>query len=136
MGMYIKESTALVLPAAPQAFTTSWIDCGAEFQTKGYKKLGLWINLDINAGVNARIRVLGKRESAGTDEYTLPIKTIGTSDVKLESEYFEFNVDADNKMILSIDLENLVPWCQVQIQIGTDSGADAQIDSLYYTLGN
>lgn len=136
MGYYNQEPTVLIAAASPQAFTTSWADCGAEINTKNYKKLGLWINLDINAANNARIRVLAKRESAGTDEYTLPIRTVGTTDVGLESEYYEFTTDADNKLILSVDLDNVIPYVQVQIQVGTDGGVDAQIDSLYYSLGN
>lgn len=131
---YKQEPTAL--KATTQDLTASWVDIGSEIQTEGYKQLLLWVNLDINSSNNARIRVLAKRANAGADEYVLPIKTIGTSDVKIEDEYFEFNDDADQKMVIPIDLDNLIPWVQVQVQAGTVGATAGKIVSIYYSLGN
>ena len=130
---YRVPPTALVTVA--QDLTGAWADCGAEIQTDGYRYLGLYVNLDINLSNDARIRVLAKRASTGDDEYVLPIKTVGASDIKVEDSYYEFNDDADQKVFIPIELTNLIPFVQVQVMAGTVGGTAGQIDSLYYTLG-
>ena len=132
-GFY-QNPTALKETA--QDFTDSWVDIGSEIQTEGYRNLLLWLNVDINDTNNPRIRILAKRAYGGTDEYVLPIKTIGTSDVKVEDEYIELNDDADQKIVLSWNLDNLMPVVQVQIQAGTVGASAGQIESIYYSLGN
>jgi len=122
--------------ATAQNVTSNWADLGSEIRTEGYSKLGLYLNVDINDSANIRIRALAKRESAGTDEYCLPIETVSSSDVKIEDEYMEFNVDADQKVILSVQLDRLIPWVQIQVQAGTVGQTAGQIDSFYYSLGN
>jgi len=126
---YVRK--ALITSA--QAFTTSWADLGAEIEMMGYNSMGIWITLDINAANNMRIRALAKLDSCGTNEYLLPIKTVGTSDVAIEDEYFEFNDDADALFLLEVDTSGLVPFIQLQCQVGTDGGADAEVDYLEIT---
>lgn len=121
------------LISSPQAFTTSWVDLGSEIEMLGFNKLGIWIDLDVNAANNMRIRALAKLDVAGSAEYSLPIKTVGTSDVAVEQEYYEFNVDEDAKYFLTVDTEGMAPMVQLQIQVGTDGGADAQVESCVIT---
>lgn len=123
----------LVAAASPQNLTTSWVDLGAELDVEGARHIGLYVNLDINDSVNARVRLLVKHTSASTDEYVLPIRSIGTSDVKVEDEYTEFNVDADQKVFLSWDLDGLTCFVQFQVQTETVGSTAGQIDSAYVT---
>ena len=116
-----------------QAFTTSWADLGSEIDMYGYSKLGVWLTLDVNAANNMRLRALAKLDAgSGGDssgaEFQLPINSVGSSDVKVEGEYYEFNVDADGNFLLEIETDGLIPIIQLQIQVGTDGGADAEVD--------
>ena len=120
--------------STPQNFTDAWVDLGSEIDTRFSQRIGMWITLDINLSNNARIRLLAKHTSGGSEEYVLPIRTVGASDVKVEPEYIEWNNDSDVLMILASDLEGLIPYVQLQIQAGTVGGTPAQIDAAYYTL--
>jgi len=128
-----KGPVELIAAASPQNLTGSWADLGDELDVEGAHFIGLFVNLDINDSANARVRLLAKRTSAGTDEYVLSIRTVGASDVKVEDEYVEFNGDADQKMLLSWDLDGLVPFAQFQVQVGTVGSTAGQIDSAYVT---
>lgn len=123
------------LTTVAQDLTANWVDLGAELHVAGARFIGLWVNLDINLSNNARIRLIAKHVDAGTDEYVLSIHTIGASDVKVEDEYIEFNVDADQKALLVWDLDGVVPYVQFQVQAGTVGGTAGQIDSSYVTTG-
>ena len=121
--------------STPQAFTTGWVDLGGELDTRGIGSIALWLNLDVNDGANMRVRALGKHVLDGTDEYNFPIETIGASVVSAEVRYVEFNVDGDQKIVLSWDLDHIVPAVQFQISAGTVGATDAQVDSAYVTMG-
>jgi len=123
----------LVAAASPQALTNAWVDLGDELYVGGACVVGLWANLDINDSVNARVRVLAKHASAGADEYVLPIRTVGASAILVEDEYVEFNTDADQKMLLSWNLDGCVPYVQFQVMAGTVGVSAGQIDSAYAT---
>ena len=123
------------LLAAAQNLTAAWADLGAELTVTGARAIALWVTLDINDSINARVRLLVKWESGGADEYTLPIRTVGAAVVQVEAEYVEFNVDADQQMILSWDLDGLVFYAQFQVQAGVVGAAAGQIDAAYVTTG-
>lgn len=125
--------TALI--TSPQDLTAGWADLGGEIKTDGYRYFTLWIFLDINVSNNARFQLLAKIENGGTHEFDFPISSVGSSIVKLEDEDFEFNVDADQKMIKIIDLKNTIPWVQVQVMAGTVGGTAGQIDGAWYSMG-
>lgn len=122
------------LKGAAQSLTTSWTDYGAEIDTDGHEHISLWLDMDINDSQNARIRMLAKYASSGADEYVLPIKTVTSSVVTVESEYFEFMVDENQKRIIEFDLDNVVPFVQFQIQAGTVGSTAGQILDTMYTL--
>jgi len=121
---YVREAVV----TSAQAFTTSWADLGSEIEMLGYNRLGVWITLDVNAANNMRLRALAKLDAAGATEYNFVIKTVGTSDIALEDRYYEFEDDADGKYFLEFETSCLVPYVQLQIQVGTDGGADAEVD--------
>ena len=129
----LKGPEELVAAASPQDLTAVWVDLGSELYVAGAQYIGLWVVLDINSSNNARVRLLAKTESAGTDEYLLPIETAGASDIKVEDEYLEFNADADQKVLLSWRLNGLVAYVQFQVQVSAVGGTAGQIDSAYAT---
>lgn len=117
-----------------QNVTDSWVDLGVEIVAFGYNKIGLWLDIDINDSNNIQIRALAKNSNINTtNEYALPIQTVGTSDVKVEKEYFEFNVDEDAKYLLEIDTGGHATEVQIQVKAGTVGGTAGQIESVYAT---
>jgi len=123
----------VALISSAQDLTASWKDFGSEVSSGGYNVFGLWTDLDINDSVNARIRLLASHTTGGAT-YLIPIRTVAASSVSVEGEYIEFNVDEDQQMLLSWDLDRLVPYIQIQVQVGTVNTTAAQIDSASYTL--
>lgn len=115
-----------------QDVTASWADLGAELTCEDCKTAAFWFKVDINSSQNVRLRVLGKHTSGG-DAYTLPIRTVSASDVKIESEYFEFNVDADQNVVIAATLDGVIPFVQLQVMAGTVGATAGQIDSVYMT---
>jgi hypothetical protein len=116
---YFRYTDVTTLEGTPQNLTASWVDIGAEVSCQGFNKIGLWVTLDINNSLDARIRALAKHTSAGTDEYTFPILTPTASQVNIEAEFIEFTQDADQKMLIKVECDNVVPYVQFQIQAGT-----------------
>lgn len=130
MNQYTAGPQALI--SAAQTITGSWADLGPEVGVGGAKWAGIFLNVDIDTSVNIRVRVLAKHTEDHADEFSLPIKTVGSSVVLVEAEYFELNVDSDQKIMLSVDLDRLVPFIQVQVQAGTVGGTP-QIDAAHLT---
>lgn len=117
-----------------QDFTTSWADLGSEIDcTKNgpNRYLHIYIVLDINDGADMRLRALPKLTSGGTVEYVDAIMTVGSSVIKNEQEYIEFNVDEDANYHLVYALKNGVEFLQLQIKAGTVGATKAQVDSCY-----
>jgi hypothetical protein len=119
------------LIASPLDLTGTWADLGSEYQLGGAGACSVYLELDINSSLNARVRFLAKHTSAHADEFSLPIHTVGASDVKIEDEYFEFNVDADQKILLGVELDGCVMYGQWQVQVGTVGGTAGQIDDAW-----
>ena len=109
-----------------QTVTGAWADMGAVIESKGANSVGIWIDLDINDAKDFRIRALGKMTKDG-DEYVFPIRSISATVVKIEAEYLEFATDADQKVVLEVDLSQLVPFVRFEIMAGTVGAAPAII---------
>ncbi len=127
------DDGAVDLITAAQNFTDAWVDIGNEIDLYGYSGLTLFFTLDINDDSDLRFRVLGKHESAGTEEYLLSIKTTGAAVVAVEGLYYEFTQDSDQLIAVSISTSGELPIGQVQIMRGTNgAGVAAQVDALSY----
>jgi len=129
-GGILKGPENIIVAASPQNFTASWALLGtpAEYYVQGARKLALFLSLDINGSTDLRIRALARMAAAGAS-YTLPIATVGSSVVEIEDEYLEFTDDADQLIVLSWDLEGLVPYVRFEIIAGTlGGGTAAQVD--------
>lgn len=123
------------LISSAQNFTGSWADLGSEIAVNGFNSIGLWLNIDINDSVNTRVRLIAKHTTAGTNEYSLPLKDASATEVSVVGEYYEFTSDADQKIVLSWDIDNVIPIVQFQIQAGTAGASPGQIDDAVYTIG-
>lgn len=124
------------LITSPQTLTGSWVDLGAEVEVNQHNRIGIWLNVDINDSQNVRLRALAKLGQNAANEYNLLIKNVSASSVAVESEFFEFNVDADQLAVLEVVTNGLVPFVQFQVQAGTVGASAGQIDEADYTLSN
>lgn len=121
------------LITSAQGFTNSWVDLGsAVSMNEGMAgaRVAVWLEMTVGTSTNMRVRALAMLGISGTVEYSLPIKTVGASDVKVEAEYFEFNADASQNMVLEVVTNGLVPYVQFQIQDqadGTGTVASAHV---------
>jgi hypothetical protein len=94
-------------------------DLGAVINTAGSDSVGLFLKMTIGTDSNFRIRAVGKLESTSADDYMLPIRTVSSSDIKIEAEYSELNVDSDQNIILEVLTDQLLPFVQFQVCVGT-----------------
>lgn len=115
---------------SPQDITASWVDLGSEILVDGYTNLGLWVKLIINDSVNVRLKVLAKQTESATDEFEVPIKTIGSTSIDLNTPYYEFDADVDQNMLLEVDTGGYVGFIQIQVQAEIIGATAAQIESL------
>jgi hypothetical protein len=124
--------TPVAIIAAAQTITTAWADLGPEIALAGYTKVALWLNLTIGQANNIRVRALAKHTSAGTEEYSLPITRVEAPDgapwfLSSQAEFVEFDLDADQKAILTWDIDNVIPFVQFQVMMVTDGGTDPTV---------
>lgn len=122
------------LKTSTQDFTTSWVNHGSEISTDGHNRISLWFDIDINDTVDVRVRILAKHTKGGADEYTFPIKTISDSYISIKDEYIEFATDVDGKRVISFNLDEIIPFVQVQIQAGTVGATAGKILSSKYII--
>ena len=123
------------LIAAAQSFTAAppWVDLGGEIPTAGVTHLGVWLDVDANDSKDMEIRALFKHTIAGADEYAGMIRVLSASFVSIQAGYLELETDVDQKLILSIPLDGVVPFVQLQIQALTAGGSPGRIVTAYTT---
>lgn len=119
--------------AAPQDFTAAWIDIGDEQFVQGARFLVLWLELTINGSANMRIRTLAKLTEDAALEYNLPIETGAAAVVTVLPRYVEFADDADQDIVIGLELAGAGPWIQFQIQVGAVGVLAATVDSFQVT---
>ena len=128
--------TVTALVSSAQDLTTTWRVLGGqtnELTTGSYDKIGTFFDIDINDSNDVRVRLTGAYTTGG-NTFLLPIKTVGTSDVKIEDEYLEFNEDSDQRVFISWDIDRLIPFIYVEAQVSATGTTAAQIDDARYVL--
>jgi hypothetical protein len=137
---YSRSTDAESILSSAQDLTGSWADLGPEIACDGFNRLGVWLTIDINDSEDVRIKAIAKHESGGTEEYGLPIynpdtSTGGSYVTYAEGNYIEFNDDADQLIYVGFDVDNAIPYVQLQVEAGTVGGTAGQIDAAYVTRG-
>jgi hypothetical protein len=135
--VWSRGTDPVALIAVAQDFTANMVDLGGEITCGGYKYLRVWLTLDINDSTDCRVAVLGKHTTAGAVEapYDPNKWTVRDSTLSATGTYREWNTDADGEYIIEIELDNAMPFVQIQIQAGTVGGTAGQIDASSYVLG-
>ena len=102
---------------------TAWTTIGSA-EVGGARWAGAYIDLNINAGTNARVRLRGMYGSGGS-AYYLPLTTVGTSTVDVEDRFVEFVGDSDQKQLLTWELDGVCPWVKLEGSVGGSGGTGA-----------
>ncbi len=126
--------TALLIQSA-QPVTAEWADLGLLIDTRGFRAVAIWLNIEMNGSSGLRLRCIARHSAASTDNYLLPIASVSAGEVTLQDEYFEFADNVDQKMIVSCDIDNIIPHCQFQVMAGNLSTPAAIVTSAYYSTG-
>jgi len=130
-GAVVSGPTTL---ANAQDFTAGWVNLGAEIDVRSAKLLVLWLNLDINNSLNARITVL-LRNATGGSNFLPPNCAFSATDIKVTAPaYWEFDTDADQLVAIPVPLDYGVLYAQVQVQAGTVGATAGHFDTAQYTL--
>lgn len=127
--------TPIALITAPQTLTNVYADLGAEVACSGYSYLGIWIKCTVQDSTGISVKALAKHTAAGTEEYSLPIQTVSTTEIAVTPEIVTFPDGTNFLYLLVVNLFNVIPYVQFQVKFTTDGGADATIDNAYITKG-
>jgi len=117
------------LLSAAQPLTDTFADLGDEIRTNNFESFGLFLVLDINTSQDVQIRAMAKHTANSADEFAIPIRTVSSSDVKIQDEVIELNDDVDQKVILQVDTDYIMPYVQIQVRAGTVGGTPGEITS-------
>ena len=124
-----------LLIQTPQTLTASWVDLGLLVDTRGFNHIAVWLNLAINSSQAVRLRCIARHSVDSSDDYLLPIAAVSAGAVSLDDEYFEFANNVDQKMIVSCDIDNVIPHCQFQITADNFGAPPAVITTAHYSAG-
>lgn len=123
------------LLAAPQDVTAAWVDIGPNpvIDTQGYSELFVYVVLDINDSTDVRIKGVALTAAAGLDEFDFPTEAVSATEVKVTSQYIEFDTDADQNMVLRFDV-GAVPFIKLQVEAGAVGATAGALTSVDYNL--
>ena len=121
-----------ITEGTPYEITAAFAKVGYRIDTRGCSSICIWTNLDIGTSVNATLKAYAFPTKTATAAFDFPIKSVAAAKVSVEDELFEFNVDADQKVVLEIDTNKVIPF--IEIHAKDDSNGDGQLDNLYITF--
>jgi len=121
----VRSKKAKAIISAAQDLTGAYADLGGVIDCRGYDKLGLYIDLDVNDSSTNTLRILPIKESDGTDEYE-PLTA---------TDYVYTLGDTDKKIFIPFDTDNRIPFIQIQVKAGTVGTTAGQIDAAEYIRG-
>lgn len=124
------------LISSPQSLTSSWADIGTLHDCFGFTILGIYMKINVNDSQDVRVRILTKINSEDPETYTLPINVETLEKNIVTEQYIEFEVDEDKTILVFFKIEAVTPYFQVQVQAGFTGATAAQIEKMYYVLGD
>jgi hypothetical protein len=105
--------------------TGSEADLGEQFETGNFDTAILLLQVAINDSLDVRVRIVGIDDD--TTEYYYPMKSVSTTEVKIDPMYFELNRDIDQTIILDFNIKGVVPYSKVKVWAGTAGATPAKI---------
>lgn len=134
-----KRTDAEKLVTVAQNLTAWFVDAWSEISTRWFKYARFWVTLDGNDSRDVQIKLLWKHESQWVEEYSYdPQKwTIRQSTIPTDGSYriltWTTISSLDDLFLIEVELENAMPYLQLQVKAWTVWIIAWQIDALYIT---
>ena len=121
-----------ILEGAAFEITDTLAKAGHRIDTRGVKSICIWTNIDIGTSTNVTLKAYAFPEKDSAAAFEFPIRTVASSKANVEDELFEFSVDGDQRVVLELELNKVIPF--IEIHAKDDSDGTGQLDSLYITF--
>ncbi len=122
------------LITSPQEFTSGWLNIGREYDTRYVLMVALWLDVAINLSEGLQVRILAKHTADHANAYSLPIRAIAPDVMNLSGEFGKLTANNDQQLIVSWDLDGLIPAIQFQIKADVVGSRAASMDSCILTM--
>lgn len=127
------------LISSAHTLSASWTAVGSAIENPGlnsdgiFDLLGIITSATVNNSSNIRFRTRFSNTSTGTTKRTYVIKTVGTSEVKLEDLYYEFNDDADVDTVFEM---SVLPFRYIWVEASVSAAGTtaASLDTVQYYM--
>lgn len=129
-GIKVDSKPQALFTGDPFEIDTSFADLCEPINCKGAKSVLLWIDLDINTSTSVEIKVIVGTEEDNC-EYSIPIESVSTSIVDLDSESIKLP-NSDTKMVREFILSESIPYLKFQVKDAADG--TGQIESAKVTF--
>lgn len=117
---------------ADQNLTANFADLGGPIDMHGNQGIVFWLDVEVGTSTNIQIRAKAMFSENGEEgEFDFPIETINASLDKLNPLVFELTSLADQKLLLTVNTGNQVPF--IKIQVKDSAGGSGKIKAAYYT---
>lgn len=114
-----------------QILTNSWVKIGATQNVKGYTCIGLYLDIDINDSEDVQIKIVGRRDDDDTVEFLLPVYEVTVEGlIDYAGTYFKLSKNEDQSLIIKTNTDNLIPFIDIYVKVGTVGGTAGKIKSL------
>jgi len=112
--------------ATKQTTTTDFTPIGGKTPTGGLQNVGFWIDSRILAGVGVKFKLVAYLDKGDAQGFDIPLKQLAGSDVEISIGQARLSADADQRIVLTAQLEGLVPFVELQVASDT-AGSDVTI---------
>lgn len=130
----LRNKAESIMLEPPQSPTIAWVDIGRMLYVQGLGSLAFWIDVAMNDSRNLRFRVQAVPAPESINRFDIPIQTVQSDVVEIDTEFFEFQQDVDQKILFQSSLGNLVPYVQLQVQAGTVGAIPAVINDILVSI--
>jgi len=125
--LQLVDNKAVDMIATAQTVTGSWADLGDIFFMGDKNEAALWVELVIHSSQNVRFRFLVSPDAGFTKSYQLPIQNVSSDHVAVLPQYFELDSDADQNILIPLEVGDMGPYVKVQVMAGTVGMAGASV---------
>ena len=122
-----KDNIVQPLLNSPLTLTADWQPIGSLINTMDVVSVALWMDIDINDSMGVQIRFAGKHTRDSSKEYILPILTTANDNIYIMEQIYEFAVNVDASIVLSVDMIDLIPFGTFQARVETVGVAAARL---------
>lgn len=123
------------LLSSAYTLTTSFANLGPVVDCRGYETIAFFIKCTVQQSTNIQFKLLAYHTYGGSEAWSIPIELVSSGLDTISTEIVKFPDSANFLYILKAKVDNVIPYLQAQVMMGTDGGTDGTIDTFYVTKG-